>query len=362
MRVIGAIAGIILLCVVLVVLARGCGSGSDTSVEKKAAVIHEAKGQAQVSQCSAELRDIFFMSRATLPHGATLPPNWPEIDKRVGFVVGANSAILKTADGGQTWKYVSEPKEGAPTLDAVRFLNPMEGWAVGRDLGLHTADGGETWTPAPSLPGIVPYYGSSTATATSFLVIKPPTCGATLYKALDGGKKWHDAAGLPKNDYAVVFFFDDLHGWISGNHGMFAMTKDGGKTWEEHGIENGEDLCILQFLTPEVGRMRDDRTNGILTTADGGKTWQAKSAGLATYWGVPDMQWLDTKAGFLLVHVEPDNTHVFRTLDGGDTWETIGKHKTELTAMSFVDPSHGWVVGPSGCIFHYDLGPFSDAK
>ncbi|NOZ22417.1 MAG: hypothetical protein GXP25_15155 [Planctomycetes bacterium] len=363
MKVIGIIVSVILLCVVLLVLfGRGRDSGSDTSVEKKATVIHEAKGQAQMAQCSAELNGVFFMSRATLPRGAKLPPNWPEIDKRVGFAVGANSTILKTIDGGRTWKYAAQPKEKAPALADVRFLNPVEGWAVCRDLALHTGDGGETWTPAPVLPGIVGYHGSSTATASSYFEIKPPTCGATLYKAVEGGRKWKEHSDLPRNDYGVVFFLDDLHGWVCGDYGRFAITKDGAKTWTECNLESGGNLYRLQFLTPEIGRMKADRTDGILVTTDGGKTWEAKSAGLATYWGVPDMQWLDEKVGFLLVHVDTENTHVLRTMDGGDTWEVIGKHKIPLHAMSFVDANHGWVVGPAGCIFHYDLGPVAETK
>ena len=362
MRTIGAIVCAILLCVLLMFFVRGCSSGSDTSVEKKAAVVHEAKGQVQIARCSAELRDVFFMSLATLPHGATLPPDWPEIDRLVGFAVGDKSTILKTRDAGRTWKYVVQPKENAPRLETVQFLNPKEGWAVCRHLALHTSDGGETWTAAPGLPGIVDYHGSSTATASSYFQIKPPTCGATLFKAIEGGKKWKDVASLPRNDYGTVFFYDNLHGWLSGDYGRFAITKDGAKTWTACNVEGAGNLYIVQFLTPEIGRMKAESTEGILVTADGGKTWQAKSAGLATYWGVPDMQWIDAKVGFLLVHVETQNTHVLRTLDGGETWETIGKHKVPLHAMSFVDANHGWVVGSDGCIFHYNLGPVAEGK
>jgi len=94
---------------------------------------------------------------------------------------------------------------------------------------------------------------------------------------------------------------------------------------------------------------------GIMATVDGGKTWQRKNAGLAAFWAIRDMQFLDEKVGFLLVEVETGKTHVLRTMDGGENWKTIGKHHVALCAMSFVGPNQGWVVGPSGCIFHYDM-------
>jgi photosystem II stability/assembly factor-like uncharacterized protein len=51
--------------------------------------------------------------------------------------------------------------------------------------------------------------------------------------------------------------------------------------------------------------------------------------------------------------VESGKARVVRTMDGGKTWERMGLHHTDLTALCFIDPKEGWVVGEAGCIFHY---------
>src|SRR5439155_5845466 len=64
----------------------------------------------------------------------------------VAIAVGDNRTILKTADGGKTWKRVAEPKQGWGALDMVLFTSPKEGWATSSTYGaLHTTDGGDSW-------------------------------------------------------------------------------------------------------------------------------------------------------------------------------------------------------------------------
>ena len=58
--------------------------------------------------------------------------------------------ILKTKDGGETWKVVFENKTKGMFLDAMDFLNNGQGMVVGDPIGnkiflAETADAGETW-------------------------------------------------------------------------------------------------------------------------------------------------------------------------------------------------------------------------
>src|SRR3712207_7302377 len=47
-----------------------------------------------------------------------------------GWAVGERGTILRTEDGGQTWRAV--PPRVRTTLLSVKFVNKEEGWAVGR--------------------------------------------------------------------------------------------------------------------------------------------------------------------------------------------------------------------------------------
>ncbi|WP_246844528.1 YCF48-related protein, partial [Hydrocoleum sp. CS-953] len=66
-----------------------------------------------------------------------------------GWIVGGDTTILETTDGGETWQPKSIDLEEKARLTSVSF-NGNEGWIVGQpSLLLHTDDGGESWSPIP---------------------------------------------------------------------------------------------------------------------------------------------------------------------------------------------------------------------
>lgn len=320
----------------------------------KPVVIHEAPGTVQPSGVQDDLLDVFFVGPGSLPKGAVVPTNPPTL----GLAVGKANTVLRTTDGGRTWKRVMERREKGSPFDRVVFNTSSSGWIGDRDVLFHTDDGGETWAAAPMTPGIIPYFGPFTVISNAFLQMKPPTCGASIHRTADGSAWTALEANLPQNNYEVVCFFDNSLGWVAGKNGSSAFTTDGGKTWEIRKIPGNRDVCQIQFVTPEAGWCRTTYANegGVLRTTDGGKSWQAGTAGIPTLAELMDMQLLDEKLGFLLIRPELRVSQVLRTTDGGKTWTRIGTHRLKLTALSFVDANRGWVVGECGCIFHYDLG------
>ena len=56
------------------------------------------------------------------------------IDQQHGWIVGAQSTILHTIDGGKTWVYQpSQPLPFKNELHKVRFINPQVGWIAGEE-------------------------------------------------------------------------------------------------------------------------------------------------------------------------------------------------------------------------------------
>ena len=68
-------------------------------------------------------------------------------DERIGFAVGHDAVILRTGDGGESWRLVHyAPEEERPLLD-VWFRDERTGFAVGAyGYFLSTGNGGDTWT------------------------------------------------------------------------------------------------------------------------------------------------------------------------------------------------------------------------
>lgn len=61
-----------------------------------------------------------------------------------GFACGFNGFILKTEDGGETWREIHY--DDRRSVYTIHFVDEMTGWATGYEgLVLSTSDGGETW-------------------------------------------------------------------------------------------------------------------------------------------------------------------------------------------------------------------------
>ena len=71
-------------------------------------------------------------------------------DWRTGWGVGSDGTILKTEDGGATWK--PRPSGTSVWLESVTFAaDGKTGWIVGQEGAvLKTRDGGDTWEPRSS--------------------------------------------------------------------------------------------------------------------------------------------------------------------------------------------------------------------
>lgn len=71
------------------------------------------------------------------------------------------TAIVRTTDGGASWTSIPAPTgmragpgPAGSGVASLRFADPLDGWAFGREL-LSTHDGGATWRPV-TLPGMTP--------------------------------------------------------------------------------------------------------------------------------------------------------------------------------------------------------------
>ncbi len=92
----------------------------------------------------------------------------------------------------------------------------------------------------------------------------------------DQGFTWRQSLTPTRALLTGVSFPDEEHGWAVGHDGVIISTRDGGKTWQRH--DDGQ-----QFDTVWLDVLFFDATHGLvvgaygrcLRTADGGKTWAA---------------------------------------------------------------------------------------
>jgi photosystem II stability/assembly factor-like uncharacterized protein len=168
-------------------------------------------------------------------------------------------------------------------------------------------------------------------------------------------------------------------GWAIEASGKIVHTRDGGSTWKDvtptpdRYVPGGFFALDAQraWATPFVGggmysvaSSTSPRGATLWHTTDGGASWQPSPAlclsGLCgAYYDVSPafidplaLQFLDESHGWMLLNVEhhmfQDRYRVFRTTDGGSTWEFLSDNMTgpmamAVTGLAFQDDRTGWL-------------------
>src|SRR5438552_7710374 len=108
----------------------------------------------------------------------------------------------------------------------------------------------------------------------------------------------------------------------------------------------------LRMINVSTGWAAGSGTNRILRTADGGSHWD-DAGPRAAQPGNWTTFFLDANNAWVASSLQPGSgsadysVEIYRTGDGGRTWHNAGVLAVEQgwpASMSFVDPSHGWLV------------------
>ena len=185
--------------------------------------------------------------------------------------------------------------------------------------------------------------------------------GGGVYKTTDGGNNWYNvsdgyfktgsvgAIQVAPSNYNVIYAGMGetcIRGNISAGDGMYRST-DGGKTWEHIGLgdshfigeivvhPDNEDVVWVAVLGHAFG-MEGNTERGVFKTTDGGKTWDK-------------VLYHNEKTGAVDIEIDPNNPRIlyasmweayrnawemssggegsglYKSVDGGETWENISQ-------------------------------------
>ena len=306
------------------------------------------------------------------------------------FIIGCED----TTSNEQTryrWKTVMEGDWSSHLYD-VHFVNENIGWAVGNAVDLipsfdreegaesliiHTKNGGQTWHRQSS--GVF----SKPLRNVYFRSALEGWCtgeGGVLIRTTDGGKTWqHIETGTENNLHDL--FIGKATGWIVGDWGTLLKTTDSGQTFTkiDGKLFDKKSLKGVHFVNENLGWIityntptstNNENAGYIYQTTDGGETWQAQ---FETEAALFNLHFTDEQTGWVV----GDRRSVFATTDGGETWEFIthgtnerhkssygqpeylGKeplHTFTLYDIDFTDTQNGWIVGDLGVILHTSSG------
>jgi photosystem II stability/assembly factor-like uncharacterized protein len=245
---------------------------------------------------------------------------------------GGGQGVYRSSDGGGTWKLV-EPKQYIYGL-AIDPSDPATVYAVTGSGMIKTADGGSSWRQLQ-----IPFAHASVTA----LVVEPgavrtvfaAACcykGRGIYRSDDLGAHWSPAdSGLTDKDvYAMALASSGPQILYAGTDTGLFRSQDGGASWDF--TVSLIATCITGLAESTTGTLYAGSYGQVFRSGDGGATWSKLP--------LPGSDSLAASPAIDSVAFEVAGRDMYRTLDGGATWSLVGKVPSFYVPVLVPDPQH----------------------
>ena len=210
-------------------------------------------------------------------------------DERLGWAVGHDAVILRTGDGGTTWRLVHyAPEEERPLLD-VWFRDDRTGFAVGAyGYFLTTGDGGDTWTARAVSED--DFHLNALAAAGPDRLYLAAEAGAA-YRSDDGGVTWRALSSPYEGSWFGALALDRDRVLLFGLRGRLFRSEDAGESWTR--VPTSTHATLTGALRLPSGEVLITGLEGtLLTSRDGGRSVSlrrfASRQGISAALALPD--------------------------------------------------------------------------
>jgi photosystem II stability/assembly factor-like uncharacterized protein len=349
------------------------------------------------------------------------------LNESIVFAIGYNGLILRTTDGGDNWHNIS-PLDENNNFRSIRFINEFNGVVIGSHYDidtekttgiiLKTDNGGEKWNytivknfqdmaelqfvndstgfflawddsgqckfcqtkdtlnswsiKSVDSRYINRYWAISEDSIFSILTDYQIMIGVSgLYLSTDSGVSWNKIKSLGNWTVSEFMFFKNL-GFLAGTLGFGMWGEMGTLLLRSANTGLNWDISILSYPFTEVHFINNQEgfagggssdfhsmSGDLFKTNDGGVTWEIN---LTPGSMVKSCQFVDFKTGYVLSEGMWAGSHIYKTTNAGTDWKIIfdensirGDNFFTGTDMVFVDENTAYAVG-----YYWD-GTFNNA-
>jgi len=278
------------------------------------------------------------------------------------------TSIFQTVDGGSTWRemLIGEPREDVTDISMADGNHIWLCTDHGRIYG--TTDGGVSWT--------VQFYDTSKTKFFNYIKMfdlyngvaegdGPPGARALVLKTTDGGDHWtsvpNSLEGSSGSIWQRIDFVNPDVGYFfvsgSGPQGLF-KTTDGGITWSETHYPpvvagNPPYAEVIRFYDERVGLVIPGKSL-VYRTVDGGTTWELFASPHTG--GGSDIEFIPgNPAKVWMTDWSNNYSKLYFSTDTGKTW-TAQPSVAGGRDIIFLNDKYGWLLGDNGVLYRTTTG------
>ncbi len=247
------------------------------------------------------------------------------VDANTGWISGSSGTIIKTTNGGVSWK-IQDPTVQSDIED-IFFVNENTGWAL-------------TWLITPD---------------------SSQYPGTYILKTTDGGNVWSKSMFTDTNIFLnTVFFQDSQKGYMGGGPSLIVYTNDGGINWTRADTDTslifGLPVYKIKFFDNNTGYACGgfrDIAGIVWVTTNSGVNWKGTMVAPEPFFDVDALS--STKAVVSGGDLEFGSSTVWTT-NAGANWhyDTLGVFGL-ATGISFRTKIEGWMTGSYSRKFLYSI-------
>ncbi len=246
---------------------------------------------------------------------------------------GVNDGIFKSTNGGGGWSPTAPP--GVYNIHDIA-IDPLDSntiFAGGDGVFSYTksTNGGITWSPSRGIGHVNSFAIDPRDSETIYVGVSRGKTGGTVYKSIDGGDHWFSAnQGLPEAFVSTVVIDHQNSNILYAGTAGYGLYKsaDGAAQWKLSltGIQlSVRCLAMDPRDSNTVYAGVFDYTPGnhyrIFKTTDGGNTWDEADSGITA----------ETSTYFLAIDPQDSDIiyagttrGIFKSIDAGDSWFATG--------------------------------------
>ena len=261
--------------------------------------------------------------------------------------------LIWSQDAGATWSAAGQGFTGRGSrgvaFDPTDSQRVYAGSLNGNGF-FKSTDGGLTWSPR-SFGSSAVYVISVAVDAWSPNVVYVGTQNEGFFKSTDHGDTWA-SVGTGLSGAITYLTVDPTEGGrlFASTATAFYLSEDGGVTWTN--VLNSPAWTVTIDPGDPSTVYATARTQGVFRSSDGGHTWQGVNSGLTSLTMGRSAPVIIDPTNRQTLYVGSEGGGVFKSLDGGDHWFTANSGLSDLSvfglAMDPAQPSVLYACGPSG--------------